>query len=179
MGCDFYTTGVLKWLCGGPGWTFLYARGDLLPTLEPAVTGWMAQQEPFTFDAMNLVYHPTARRLENGTPPGPIAFLAQGGLDIITEVGPARIRERIGELTDYLMGRADEAGLEIRTLRDRNRRGGMVNIKVGDDAMKVCHTLLDRDVCTDFRGDGIRVSPHFFSTEAEIDRLFEELRDIL
>ena len=179
MGCDFYTTGVLKWLCGGPGWTFLYARKDLLPTLEPAVTGWMAQQEPFTFDARNLVYHETARRLENGTPPAPLGFLAQGGLDIITEVGPARIRERIGELTDYVMSRADEAGLPVRTLRDRNRRGGMVNIGVGENAMKICHTLLERDVCTDFRGDGIRVSPHFFSTEAEIDRLFEELRDIL
>jgi kynureninase len=179
LGCDFYATGVLKWLCGGPGLTFLYARRDLLPELEPAVTGWFATREPFSFDLQHLDYHPSARRLEHGTPAAPVAFIAQGGLDIITEVGPARIRERQQDLVDYLISRADEAGLPVRSPRDRDARGGLVNIGVGTDAEKVCHALLERDVCTDYRGDGIRVSPHFFNTEADIDRLFEGLREIL
>jgi kynureninase len=179
LGCDFYTTGVLKWLCGGPGLTFLYARRDLLPSLEPAVTGWFATREPFSFDLEHLDYHPSARRLEHGTPPAPVAFIAQGGLDIITEVGPARIRERMGELSDQVIAGADEMGLEVRTLRDRHARGGLVNVKVGDEARKVCHALLDRDVCTDYRGDGLRISPHFFNTEEDVDRLFRELREIL
>jgi kynureninase len=179
MGCDFYTTGVLKWLCGGPGLTFLYARRDLLPSLEPAVTGWFATEEPFSFDLAHLDYHPTARRLEHGTPPAPVAFLAQGGLDIITEVGPERIRARMGELSDRVIASADEAGLEVRTLRDRTARGGLVNVKVGDEARKICHALLDRDVSTDYRGDGLRVSPHFFNNEDDVDRLFRELRELL
>jgi kynureninase len=179
LGCDFYTTGVLKWLCGGPGLTFLYARRTLIPSLEPAITGWFATREPFSFDTKNLDFHPTARRLENGTPPAPAAFLAQGGLDIITEVGPDRIRPRIGELTDYVIQRADQAGLDVRTLRDWKTRGGLVNVRVGPDAARVCHALLDRDVCTDFRGDGLRVSPHFFSTHEDIDRLFDALPEIL
>jgi kynureninase len=179
LGCDFYTTGVLKWLCGGPGLTFLYARRDLLPSLEPAVTGWFATREPFSFDVEHLDYHPSARRLEHGTPPAPVAFIAQGGLDIITEVGPARIRERMGELSDRVIAGADEMGLEVRTLRDRHARGGLVNVNVGDEARKVCHALLDRDVCTDYRGDGLRISPHFFNTEEDVDRLFRELREIL
>jgi kynureninase len=179
MGCDFYTTGVLKWLCGGPGLTFLYARRDLLASLEPAVTGWFATREPFSFDLEHLDYHPGARRLEHGTPPAPVAFLAQGGLDIITEVGPAAIRERMGELSDAVIAGADELGLEVRTLRDRALRGGLVNVKVGNEARKICHALLDRDVCTDYRGDGLRISPHFFNTEDDVDRLFTELREIL
>jgi kynureninase len=179
LGCDFYTTGVLKWLCGGPGLTFLYARRELLPTLEPLVTGWFATREPFSFDLQNLDYHPSARRLEHGTPAAPIAFIAQGGLDIISEVGPANTRERQQDLIDYVLSRADDATLPVRSARDRERRGGMVNIGVGTDAEKVCHALLDRDVCTDFRGDGIRVSPHFFSNEDDVDRLFDALRDIL
>ena len=179
LGCDFYTTGVLKWLCGGPGLTFLYARRDLLPSLEPLLTGWFATREPFSFDLQHLDYHPSARRLEHGTPAAPIAFIAQGGLDIITEAGPANIRERQQDLIEYLMAGADEAGLPVRTPRDRNGRGGMVNIGVGQDAEKICHALLDRDVCTDFRGDGIRVSPHFFNTQEDIDRLFVALRDVL
>jgi kynureninase len=179
LGCDFYTTGVLKWLCGGPGLTFLYARRDLLSTLEPLVTGWFATREPFSFDLEHLDYHASARRLEHGTPAAPIAFLAQGGLDIITEVGPAAIRERQQDLIEYLMAGADRAGLPVRTPRDRNGRGGMVNIGVGQEAEKICHALLERDVCTDYRGDGIRVSPHFFNTEEDIDRLLVALREIL
>jgi len=179
LGCDFYSSGVLKWLCGGPGLTFLYVRRDLLQRLEPLVTGWFGTREPFSFDLQHLDYHGSARRFEHGTPAVPVAFIAQGGLDIITEIGPARIRERQQDLVDYLMARADDAGIPVRTLRDRNARGGLVNLKVGDQAMKVCHALLERDVCTDWRGDGIRVSPHFFNLEEDIDRLFEELRDIL
>jgi kynureninase len=178
LGCDLYAAGVLKWMLGGPGLVFLYARRDLLPRLEPAVTGWFAQREPFTFDAEHLAYHPTARRLEHGTPPAPVFFLAQGGIDIISEIGPAAIRARQGELTDHVIARADEARLHVRTPRDPTARGGVVNVKVGP-AERICHELLARDVCTDFRGDGLRISPHFFNTEADVDRCFEELRRLV
>ena len=179
LGCDLYTAGTLKWMCGGPGMVFLYARRALLPSLEPAITGWFATREPFSFDLQHLEYHPTARRLEHGTPPAPVFFLAQGGIDIISEVGVERIRARQGELTEHVMVRADEAGLAVRTPRDRDGRGGVVNIQVGDDAEAICHALLARDVCTDFRGDGLRISPHFFNTEADVDRCFEELAKVL
>ena len=179
LGCDLYSAGVLKWLCGGPGLAFLYARRDLLPTLEPRMTGWFGTAEPFSFDAQHLVYHPTARRFEHGTPPAPVVFLAQGGLDVITEVGVERIRARQGELTDQVIAGADEMGLPVRTPRDRAARGGVVNIGVGPRAGEICHALLARQVCTDSRADGLRVSPHFFNTEGDIDRLFSELRTLV
>jgi kynureninase len=179
LGCDLYTAGTLKWLLGGPGMVFLYARRELLPTLEPAITGWFATREPFSFDNQHLDYHPTARRLEHGTPPAPVFFIAQGGLDVIAEVTPERIRARQGELGDHVIARADEQGLPVRTPRDRNARGGVVNVGVGPEADKICHALLERDVCTDYRGDGLRISPHFFNTEDDIDRCFDELRSLL
>jgi kynureninase len=179
VGCDFHTTGVLKWLCGGPGLTFLYARRDLLPELEPTIAGWWSQREPFAFNLKELDFHPTARRFETGTHPAPVAFVGQGGLEIISEVTPDRIRRRQGELTDHVMERADAAGLPVRTPRDREGRGGVVNIGVGEAAHKVAEALYERDVCVDSRRDGIRVSPHFFNTEADIDRLFGALSEIL
>jgi kynureninase len=176
LGCDLYTAGVLKWMCGGPGLAFLYARRDLLPSLEPAVTGWFATREPFSFELERLEYHPSARRLEHGTPPAPVVFLAQGGVDLISEVTPERIRRRQGELTDLVIALADEARLPVRTPRDREARGGVVNVGLGPDAGRICHALLARDVCTDFRGDGLRISPHFFNTEADVERCFAEIR---
>jgi kynureninase len=179
LGCDIYAAGSLKWLCGGPGLVFLYVRHDLIPTLEPLVTGWFAQAEPFSFELDRLEYHPTARRFEHGTPPAPVYFIAQGGLDVIAEVTPERIHARQGELQDHLIARADELGLPVRTPRERDARGGVVNVGVGSEAGKICHALLDRDVSTDYRGDGLRISPHFFNTEGDIDRCFEELRALL
>ena len=179
VGCDAYSAGVLKWLCGGPGLAFLYVRRGLITSLEPMVTGWFGTAEPFSFDTQHLEYHPTARRFEHGTPPAPVFFIAQGGLDVIAEVTPERIRARQGELGDYVIARADAMGLPVRTPRDRNARGGVVNVGVGPDAGKICHALLERDVCTDYRGDGLRISPHFFNTEEDVDRCFEELRGLL
>jgi kynureninase len=179
LGCDLYTAGTLKWMCGGPGMAFLYARRSLLPSLEPALTGWFGSADPFSFDTEHLAYHDSARRLEHGTPPAPVFFLAQGGMDIIAEVGVERIRARQGELTDLVVARSDEAGLEVRTPRERAARGGVVNVRVGEDAEGICHALLARDVCTDFRGDGLRISPHFFNTEDDVDRCFSELRGVM
>lgn len=179
VGCDFHTTGVLKWLCGGPGLAFLYARRDLIPTLEPSIAGWWSQREPFAFRTTELEYHPSARRLETGTHPAPIPFIAQGGLEIISEVTPDRIRARQHELQEHLMSRADAADLPVRTPRDPAARGGVVNIGVGEQAEKIAQALYERDICVDSRGDGIRVSPHFFNTEEDIDRLFDALPSIL
>lgn len=179
LGCDFYTAGVLKWLCGGPGLAFLYVRRDLISRLEPGVAGWWSTREPFSFDLQNLDWHPTARRFEQGTHAAPVPFIAHGGLEIITEVTPERIRERQGELTDYVMERADAVKLPVRTPRDRKARGGVVNLGVGERAGEIAEALYEEDVCVDFRTDGIRVSPHFFNTEADIDALFDVLEGLL
>ncbi|HVM12643.1 MAG TPA: aminotransferase class V-fold PLP-dependent enzyme, partial [Actinomycetota bacterium] len=178
VGCDFYTTGVLKWLCGGPGLTFLYARKDLLPSLEPSIAGWWSQREPFAFRTQELDWHPSARRFETGTHPAPTAFIGHGGLEIIAEVTPERIRERVGELGDALIERAEAEDFPVRSPRDRRLRGGVINIGLGPDAGKIAEALYERDVCVDHRGDGIRVSPHFFNTEQDLDRLIQELRDL-
>ncbi|MGH2683308.1 MAG: aminotransferase class V-fold PLP-dependent enzyme [Actinomycetota bacterium] len=179
VGCDFYTAGVLKWLCGGPGLTFLYVRRDLAPRLEPTVAGWWSTREPFSFDLRHLDWHPTARRFEQGTHAAPVPFIAQGGLEIIAEVTPERIRERQGELTDYVIERADAMKLPVRTPRDRKARGGVVNLEVGERAAEIAEALYEEDVCVDHRADGIRVSPHFFNIEADIDALFDVLKELL
>ncbi len=93
-------------------------------------------------------------------------------------MGPGRIRERVAELADYVIARADEAGLPVRTPRNRSARGGVVNLAVGPHAGQLSRALLGRDVCTDARGEGLRVSPHFFNTEEDVDRLFDALAEL-
>jgi selenocysteine lyase/cysteine desulfurase len=182
LGIDFLLTGVLKWLCGGQGLSFLYCRRDIIESLEPLIVGWFGTVDPFDFDRSGLRLRPDARRFETGTYPLPQAWTASGGLDIILEVGVDRIRARNQELTAAIIEHADEIGLEVLSPRAHARRGGLVRVRVPGGrpaAERVLHTLFAKDVVLDQRGDALRISPHFFNDEAEIDRCFVELAALL
>jgi kynureninase len=181
-GIDFLVTGALKWLCGGQGIAFLYCRRGLIEKMEPRVVGWFGTENPFDFDRSVLRLRPDARRLETGTFALPLAWTASGGLSIINEVGVAAIRARNQELTAVVVERALEAGLELGSPTDPQYRGGLVRVRVPGGraaAEKVVHALFERDVVLDQRGDALRISPHFFNTEAEIATCFEELQKAL
>jgi len=181
-GIDFLLSGALKWLCGGQGIAFLYVRRDLIRSLEPLVVGWFGTEGFFDFDRSQLRLRDDARRFETGTPTLPQAWTAAGGMEIILEVGAERIRARNQELTRRIIALADEAGLEILSPRDDGRRGGLVRLRIpgGDAAAKiVLHALFERDVVLDKRGDALRISPHFFNDEADVDAAFIELRKAL
>jgi kynureninase len=182
LGIDFLLTGALKWLCGGQGIAFLYCRRDLVEQLEPRVVGWFGTEEPFQFDRSALNLRKDARRFETGTYALPQAWTAGGGMEIILEVGVEAIRQRNQELTERIIVRADDAGLEVRTPRDKSRRGGLVRVHIpgGDQRVAdILQALFDRDVVLDKRGEALRISPHFFNSEEDVDRCFEELRALL
>jgi selenocysteine lyase/cysteine desulfurase len=182
LGIDFLLTGVLKWLCGGQGLAFLYVRRDLVERLEPRVVGWFGTDEPFRFDRSGLALRKDARRFETGTFALPQAFTASGGMEIILDVGVDAIRKRNQELTERVLQLADNAGLEVRSPRDKDRRGGLVRVHIPGGEERVAamlHSLFERDVVLDKRGEAFRISPHFFNDEADLDRCFEELRALL
>src|SRR5205085_2025141 len=103
---DFACGGVLKWLCGGPGVAYLYVRPDLGGKLEPTFTGWTAHQDPFAFETGPIRYTDPPYRFMNGTPHVPALEAARPGLEIITEVGVRRIREKSKRQTATLIGLA-------------------------------------------------------------------------
>jgi kynureninase len=182
LGIDFLLTGALKWLCGGQGIAFLYCRRDLIERLEPRVVGWFGTQEPFRFDRSGLALRNDARRFETGTFALPQAWTASAGLEIILEVGVDEIRQRNQELTQRVIERADDAGLEVRTPRESERRGGLVRVGIpgGEErVLALLHSLFERDVVLDKRGQALRISPHFFNDEQDIDRCFRELQQLL
>lgn len=182
LGIDFLLSGALKWLCGGQGIAFLYCRRDLVERMEPRVVGWFGTVDPFDFDRSRLRLLPDARRFETGTYALPQAWTAAGGLEIILEVGVETIRERNQELTRGIIARADESGLEVLSPRADDRRGGLVRVRVPGGraaAERMLHALFVRDVVLDQRGDALRISPHFFNTEADLDRCFEMIRALM
>ena len=179
---DLLLTGALKWLCGGQGIAFLYCRRDLITRLEPLVVGWFGTKNPFDFDRTKLELRDDARRFETGTFTLPQAWTASGGLEIILEVGVERIRARSRELTSALIERLDDVDVEVLTPRSAVQRGGLVRIKIPggrEHAEMLLHQLFERDVVLDSRGDTLRISPHFFNDEGDLDRCVEELEAVL
>ena len=178
LGVDVATGGSVKWLCGGPGAGWLYVRADLAERLEPALTGWQAHARPFAFEP-EQEYASGAARFLTGTPAVPALYAATAGYDTIEEVGVDAIRERSLELTDALIALLDRAGIEVRSPRDHRQRGGTV-IAAPPEFAAVYAELDARDVVCDYRpGVGIRLGPHFFNTEAELEHAVEQIVDIV
>ena len=178
IGCDFLTGGVLKWLCGGPGGCFLYAAPGSTRELEPAVTGWMAHARPFGFEG-EMDYAEGAYRWLGGTPAIPAIYAAIEGPRIVAKAGIEAIREKSTRQTSHLVNLADERGFRIHVPRDPARRGGTVAFDV-PHAYEVAQTLLDRNILVDFRpGAGIRIAPHFYTRDDELDDAVAAIDDIL
>src|SRR3954466_921246 len=178
LGVSFATGGSVKWLCGGPGAGWLYVRPDLSEKLEPAFVGWQGHARPFAFET-ELEYADGIARFLTGTPNVPALYAATAGYDVIEEIGVEAIRERSLGLTDHLIGLADAAGFEVTSQRDPARRGASVTIRVpGFEG--VHKELAEREILCDFRPDvGLRLGPHFFNNEDELDHAVSQIEEIL
>ena len=172
-GVDFYTTGPLKWLLGGPGLSYLYVRAPLVEALEPRLTSWFATKHQFDFDLGGFEYHDDARRFELGTPALPTVHTALGGQEIIDEVGLPAILERNRTLTDHLIGTAEDAGMSL-TLAEPANRTFILMIQHDDPSGAVKH-LASHGIIVDYRPGHVRVSPHFYNTTDELDRCIDVL----
>lgn len=176
---DFACGGVLKWLCGGPGVAYLYVRPDLGKSLQPTFTGWTADKDPFAFEVGAIRYTEPPYRFMNGTPHIPALEACWPGLKIIAEVGVEQIRTKSKRQTAKLIGLADQYGWRVNTPRDPERRGGTVSIDM-PDSQEVCRELLRRDVLVDWRPKaGVRMSPHFYNTDEELETAMRIVEEIL
>ncbi|HMC53915.1 MAG TPA: aminotransferase class V-fold PLP-dependent enzyme [Gemmatimonadaceae bacterium] len=178
IGCDFLTGGVLKWLCGGPGGCFLYVAPDVRQRLTPSLTGWQAHARPFAFE-QEMHFADDAFRWLGGTPVIPALYAASVGPQILRRAGIDAIRAKSVRQTTRLIQLADERGYEIRAPRDATVRGGTVAVDV-PHAYEVSQFLLARDVLVDFRpGAGIRIAPHFYTSDDELERAMAMIDECL
>jgi kynureninase len=176
---DFAVGGSVKWLCGGPGAGYLYVHPALWNKLEPKVTGWMAHRAPFAFAPSEITYADDIHRFLHGSPAIPTLYAAESGYDIINEIGVERIRAKSVRQTTRLIELADEQGWRVNSPRDPAKRGGTVVVDV-PHAAAVVQELTRREVLVDFRpGAGIRIAPHFYTKDEELDVTIREIKNIL
>jgi selenocysteine lyase/cysteine desulfurase len=176
LDCDFYTSGSLKWLLGGPGITFLYVS-PRVAHLEPSIAGWFGMSNQFEFNITSLQWRQEAARYEMGTPAMAAVYAALGGLSIIEEIGVERIRERDIALTEHLITLAREAGFRPRTAPTAEQRTPIVLLEHPEPRRAVAG-LAGKGIIVDQRPGVVRISPYFYNTLRENQLVIEALKSL-
>jgi selenocysteine lyase/cysteine desulfurase len=177
---DFLATACYKWLLSPSGAGFLYVKKELVDRFEPPMAGWASvKQEIFNttefWDIWKMPYSDTASRFEVGSP-SIISFLgAREAIKLLLSTGIENIEKRILKLTDHLIEALADAGFKLQTPTEPQYRSGIVNFKVRNP-QETADKLAEKGIIISPRAGGIRVSPHFYNTEEEIDKLVEEAK---
>jgi len=176
LGVDFMVSGTLKYLLGPPGLAFLYVRHDLISKLDPPITGWFAQTDPFAFNPKLHSPSPAAKRFEAGTPPIPNIYAALAGIRLLAEAEPARIEAHVARLAGQLIAGAHELGIQTKTAADG--KGPLVVLKA-KDAASLVSVLAEENIVVSSRHDGLRVSFHLYNSYEDVDRVLAAFKDHL
>jgi kynureninase len=191
LDCDILATGVLKWLCGGPGAAFMYVRPDHQERFRPAIRGWLGDKEPFQFHMPNVNFADGMHRFLTSSIQVPCLHTARPALRMFNEIGSEAIRKKSLELTDRLIAKADEFGFVVNSPREAHKRGGALTIDPLGDAARMAaprglttkdvnDELIRRRFVVDYRPPlGIRIAPHFYNTMDEVDAVMEEMVKII
>jgi len=187
LGVDVLTCGTYKWLMGPHGAAFLYVNQETLEKLEPAIVGWHGiadsviarathKEDVFgkPFDLTDVEPADDATRFEWGTWAVVSVIGSNEAMQFALKYSPAEREPLIQKLISRLIEGLEGRGWKITSPLDRDRRSGIVTFEV-PHAAKVAGMLLSQGVVVAPRVNTLRVSPHFFNTENEIDSLLEKL----
>lgn len=179
MKIDFLASGSHKWLMAPEGAGFVYVTEEMQNRIQQVYVGWTSVSDYFErMRDFKLELDPTARRYENGVLNSAGIIGLGASLDVLLKAGIENIREHILDLTDHLIARLDERGIEYITPADRSERSGIVSFKPLDVDV-LLQVFSKRKVHTAVRGESVRVSPHFYNTIEEIDILVECIDECL
>ena len=175
LGVDLLVGGSVKWLLGGPGTGYLYARPEVAATLAPRLVGWFGHQSPFAFEPSPIALAAGAGRFVTGTPNVAAHVMAAEGYRIVAEAGVDAIRAKSRRQVARLLEGFQAQGAVVRGPTDLDRRGGSVVVDF-DGAERVTAALIARGYTCDYRpGAGLRLGPHLYTTDDECDAVVAEV----
>ena len=177
---DFLTAACYKWLLSPQGAAYLYVKDELIEKFEPPFIGWASVlpetfETPDFYDIWNLNLSKTASRFEIGTPCTISLVGAREAMKMLIHYGIENVRRKIMKLTDHLMQAAEDEGLKLQTPKEKQCRSGIVNFKINEPE-RLARKLEKKGIIVSVSAQGIRVSPHYYNTTDEIDRLMEETK---
>ena len=174
IGADFLVGGFLKYMLGIPGIGFLLAKEN--SPLIPTKTGWFAARDVFAMDISSYDPAPDARRFEEGTPPIPSVYAAVAGLRLLLDVGLENVWKQNQSLHSMIRRGFEHLNLEIRTPELAGSHGVMIAISSLNEGEAVS-SLESAGIVTSSRAGNVRVSPHFYNNEEDVEQLISAVTE--
>ncbi len=185
LNVDILASGVLKWLCGGPGAAFMYVRPDHQERFQPAIRGWLGDKDPFEFTMPDVNFATGMHRFLTSSIQVPCLSTAVPALTMMGEIGIEAIRKKSLTLTQRIFDKCDEYGFKANTPREAHRRGGHVTVDPNGitqgklSTKEINDELIRRRFIVDYRPPfGSRIAPHFYNTLEEVDAVLDEMNKI-
>ena len=176
---DFLSADAHKWLLGPEGIGIFYCRKDLAARLAPPLVGWKSVKNEFAFDQPDFQLKNDVLRFEEGSQ-NLMGILGLGAaVDLLLEIGIEHIQEHVLGLGDGIIKESETRGFMLLSPKERDSRGGSVTFTGYFHPIKAMNALREKGILVNVRGGGIRVSPHFYNTGAEIERFFAALDEVV
>lgn len=179
IGADFVVAGGGKWLLAPQGIGLLYVNLRKLPMLRPYNLGWLSA----LWDDFNHCFAPkplkkTASRFEEGTKNYIGIYGLGAALKLLLGFGLKNIESRVLELTRILRDKLKSVGFEIMTPEPDERRAGFITCRKSGKDMAVVHRQLEEaGYSCALRENWLRIAPHFYNTEEEIERFVGQIKN--
>jgi cysteine desulfurase / selenocysteine lyase len=176
---DFLAADGHKWMMGPEGAGVFFIRKEWIPRLKPIGIGWNSVKKEHDFHIINLDLKETAVRYEGGTQ-NVVGFLALGASLALLERYSAEDRAaRVVEITDYACEKLRSSNAKILSNREKGHESGIVLFEMpGRNPELVKRHCREKGITLSCRAGRLRISPHCYNNESEIDRFVETIREM-
>ena len=171
-----------KWMLGVSGVGFLYVDASVLPRLRPVLVGWRSTTDAWNFNRAHFELREDARKLEEGSAAYTGVYALGAALGLLQEVGMERVAARIGQVVDRLEGGLSALGCEVGPAAGPRRAGILTFVPPAGargGAAELAAHLTAEGVSLSLRRGRVRLSPHFYTRDDEVDRLVALVRGFL
>lgn len=175
---DFLSADAHKWMVGPEGVGGFYAREAALDLLTPTHVGWKSVERPLDFSRIDFTLKKTAAKFEAGSLPTILLAGFGASLDLLLEVGVGRIESHLLALTGWFAEALLRRGFAVAGSRKEGETSGIVSFEGKADAQALYDGLRVRGIAAALRGGRIRVSPHFYNTREDLERVLAALDEI-
>ncbi|MCA9039317.1 MAG: aminotransferase class V-fold PLP-dependent enzyme [Planctomycetaceae bacterium] len=176
MGIDFLAADGHKWLLGPEGAGYFYIKQDLLNLLRPVMTGWNSVEETWSFDKLDREIKQDASRYEGGTANHGLISALGESVKLQLEIGVDQIEQRMLALNERIRARLEQIGGDVLSPKKFENRSGIISVQFrSQDSTDIQRCCRDLGVLVNSRGGAIRISPHIYTNNEEINRLIDAI----
>ncbi|MEQ9454524.1 MAG: aminotransferase class V-fold PLP-dependent enzyme [Phycisphaeraceae bacterium] len=180
MGIDFLAADGHKWMLAPEGAGILYVHQDLCQLLHPPIVGWLNMVNADDYGNYDFNFHPDSRRFEPGSYNIPGLLGLHAALEILVGIGTDTLWQRVEHHTNRLAHSLPDLGYRLFTPRRHpEERSGIIVIepREGQDPATLVRQLADQNIHIALRSGRLRLSPHAYNTDYQIDQALEALKN--